>query len=93
MLTIKQKDTKSWVTFTFAPAEGTQTVSIFGEWNDWKEEPMKKKKSGEFYITKVLKTGKSFQFGYKADENGWFTEAECSTVTSPFAGQNSLLQL
>ncbi len=93
MLTIKQKDTKSWVTFTFAPAENTHTVSVLGEWNGWKEEPMKKKKSGEFYITKVLKSGECFQFGYKANGNDWFTEAECSTVASPFAGQNSLLQL
>ncbi len=93
MLTIKPKETKTWVTFTFAPNEDSDSVSVSGEWNDWKEEPMKKKKSGEFYITKVLKTGNSFQFGYKVNGNGWFTEAECSTVASPFEGQNSLLQL
>lgn len=93
MLTIKQKETKSWVTFTFSPAERVDSVSLFGEWNNWEEEPMKKKKSGEFYITKVLKRGESFEFGYKTNGNGWFTEEECSRVASPFAGENSLLQL
>jgi len=93
MLTIKPKETKTWVTFTFTPNDATESVSVCGEWNEWIDEPMKKKKSGEFYITKVLKTGDCFQFGYKVDGNGWFTEEECPTVPSPFAGQNSLLQL
>ena len=93
MLNIKQKDTKTWVTFTFTPSDSAESVSVAGEWNEWQEEPMKQKKSGEFYITKVLKTGECFQFGYKVNGDGWFTDEDCSKVASPFAGENSLLQL
>ncbi len=93
MLSKTQKETKTWVTFTFTPSDSAESVSVVGEWNEWVEEPMKQKKSGEFYITKVLKTGESFQFGYKVNGNGWFTEEDCAKVPSPFAGDNSLLQL
>ncbi len=93
MLTIKKNGQKVWVTFTFAPAQGVDDVSVSGEWNAWKEEPMKQKKSGDFYITKVLKAGDSFQFGYKVNGNEWVTEEECPSVHSPFFSQNSLLEL
>ena len=54
---------------------------------------MKRKKSGDYYITKVLNSGENFQFGYKVNGNVWVTEEECSSVASPFASHNSLLEL
>lgn len=93
MLTIKKNGQKVWVTFTFSPNHTVDDVAVSGEWNEWKEEPMKQKKSGEFYITKVLKAGENFQFGYKVNGDQWMTEEQCPSVHSPFFSQNSLLEL
>jgi len=93
MLTIKKNGQKVWVTFTFSPAAAVKDVAVSGEWSEWREEPMKQKKSGDYYITKVFKLGDSFQFGYKVDGSDWMTEEECTCVVSPFSSYNSLLNL
>ncbi len=93
MIKTKQNGTRVWVTFTYTPEEDTRSVVLSGEWNGWKEEPMKRKKSGEFYLTKVLAAGSTFQFGYKVDGVKWEAESECPTVASPFGTRNALLQL
>lgn len=93
MITTKKNGEKVWVTFTFAPLQTVDEVAVAGEWNEWQEEPMKQKKSGDFSITKVLKAGSRFEFGYKVNGSEWMTEEECPSVPSPFASQNSLLEL
>jgi hypothetical protein len=93
MVTMKKNGGRVWVTFTFPKVEGVEGVAVSGEWNEWKEEPMKQKKSGEYSITKVFKTGDAFQFGYKVNGQEWITEDECPCVLSPFLSQNSLLEL
>lgn len=50
-------------------------------------------KSGEFFITKILKVGEIYQFGYKINECEWTTDEGCPNVPSPFFSQNSLLEL
>jgi 1,4-alpha-glucan branching enzyme len=93
MIKIKQNGQKVWVTFTVPSSNVVDEVSLAGEWNDWQEEPMKLKKNGEYSITKVLKAGNSFQFGYKSNSGAWMTDEMCPAVPSPFASQNSLLEL
>ena len=93
MLTIKKNGQKVWVTFTFTPLSDVDSVVVSGEWNDWKEEPMKQKKSGDYSITKVLKAGNNFQFGYKIDGKDWVIEDECPSVPSPYSNYNSLLKI
>ncbi len=93
MLTIKNNGKKVWVTFTVSPTYTVENVVLSGEWNEWKEEPMKQKKSGDYYITKMFKPKDSFQFGYKVNGTDWITEEECSSVPSAFGSQNSLLML
>jgi hypothetical protein len=93
MLKIKKNGQKVWVTFTFVPNEMVDSVIILGEWNNWTEEPMKLKKSGEYYITKVLSAGNNFQFGYKVNGTQWVNDDESPTVTSPFGSHNSLLEI
>ncbi len=93
MIKIKKNGQKAWVTFTVSPSEGMESLTISGEWNDWKEEPMKQKKSGEFAITKVLKTGNTFQFGYKVNGKEWAVEDECPSIASPYHTHNSVLEL
>ncbi len=93
MIKITKKGKKAWVTFTYAPDESVESVAVSGEWNEWKDEPMKQKKSGEYSITKVLKTDNSFQFGYKINGEKWISESMCPVVQSPFQSENSLLEL
>ena len=91
MIKITHKGDKAWVTFSLTPDDGDE-VAICGEWNDWQDEPMKVKKSGEFYITKVLPTDKNYQFGYRVNKDEWRCENELESVLSPFGSTNALLR-
>ena len=93
MVTIKKNGKKVWVTFTFSPPSEVESVSVSGAWSEWKLEPMKRKKSGDYSITKVLKADNRFEFGYKIDDCEWVTEDECPSVSSPFGTQNSVLEI
>jgi len=93
MIKITKNRNKAWVTFTFSSTAPIEKVSLLGEWNQWKEEPMKQKKNGDYYITKVFTLGNEFEFGYKVNENEWMREEECTSVPSPFTSENSLLRL
>jgi len=90
MVKITKKGEKAWVTFSFTPQEG-ENVTICGEWNDWQDETMKVKKSGEFYITKILPTDSQYQFGYRINEAQWHCDSDLDCVSSPYGSQNSLL--
>ena len=92
MVKITKKGKKAWVTFT-APTTECETVSIKGSWNKWEPETMKKKKSGEFYITKVLPVGESYEFGYLVDESDWHADHELPLTETPFGSKNSVLEL
>lgn len=92
MIKITKKGNKAWVTFSLPSSEG-ESVEICGEWNDWESEPMKVKKSGEFYITKVLKTDKNYQFGYRVNGQEWRCDDDLGCIPSPFNSHNSLLEL
>ena len=94
MLKITKKGKKAWVTFT-APhtVAGAESVMIKGSWNDWRPEPLKRKKNGEFYITKVLPTGNTYEFGYLVDDSAWVIDNDLPTVETPFGSENSVLNL
>lgn len=93
MVMMKKNDEKVWVTFTVSPMKSIEDISLSGEWNNWENEPMKKKKNGDYYLTKILKSGSTFEFGYMLNGNEWMTEEGCLSVTSPFGSENSLLKL
>ena len=93
MIKTKQNGNKVWVTFTVPSAEGMQGVELCGAWNDWQHEPMKQKKSGEFYLTKVLAAGSSYEFGYKINGHDWVPEETCTSVPSPYGTHNAILEL
>ncbi|MBD3800347.1 MAG: hypothetical protein IE886_02630 [Campylobacterales bacterium] len=93
MIRKKQNGKKVWVTFTVLPETGMEDVVLCGAWNDWSDEPMKQKKNGEFYLTKVLPAGSTFEFGYKSSDGAWMAEGDCATVPSPFGSHNALLEL
>ncbi|MFN7065404.1 MAG: isoamylase early set domain-containing protein [Aquificaceae bacterium] len=80
-----------FVTFYFK-RENVQRVDLVGEWKDWKPEPMKRKKDGTFWITKRLKTGKSYRFKYLIDGQYWENELEADKqVPNPFGTTDSLI--
>ena len=91
MVKITKKGKKAWVTFT-APVEEVENVELVGEWNDWVPEEMKRKKSGEFYLTKVLENGNDYEFGYRSND-AWIIDETLEKVQSPFGSHNSLLKL
>jgi 1,4-alpha-glucan branching enzyme len=92
MIKITKKGKKAWVTFTLPSTVG-ENVELSGEWNDWKNEAMKVKKSGEFYITKVLKTDENYEFGYLVNADEWQCDDELGCISTPFNSNNSLLEL
>jgi 1,4-alpha-glucan branching enzyme len=92
MIKITKKGKKAWVTFTLPSTVG-ESVELSGEWNEWKNEAMKVKKSGEFYITKVLKTDENYEFGYLVNGNEWHCDEELGCIATPFNSNNSLLEL
>ncbi|MGD9970773.1 MAG: hypothetical protein AB7S65_09985 [Sulfuricurvum sp.] len=94
MISIDNKGKKSWVTFTFVPADDSITVVVVcGEWDNWNETPMKQKKNGEFTLRKYIESDASYQFGYKVNGSVWMIEEECMSVVSPFHSRNSVLEL
>lgn len=91
MIKITKKGKKAWVTFT-APVEKVDNVELLGDWNDWTPETMKQKKSGEFYLTKVLTIGSDYQFGYRSND-AWILDETLDKIESPYGSHNSLLVL
>ncbi|WP_457595918.1 isoamylase early set domain-containing protein [Hydrogenimonas sp.] len=92
MIKVTKKGKKAWVTFT-APVTEAESVSLKGSWNGWEPETMKRKKSGEFYLTKILKTSERYEFGYLVDESDWLHDPETPLADTPFGSKNSVLEL
>ena len=91
MIKITPKGDKSWVTFTFTPESG-ENVVLCGSWNNWEDEAMKMKKSGEYSLRRLLKANSEYEFGYRVNGH-WYCDNELECVASPFGSQNSLLKL
>ena len=92
MIKVTKRGKKAWVTFSFKPEHDINGVELLCECNDWKPESMKKKKNGEYYITKIVAIPSVYQFGYKIDGK-WQTDDSCKLVASPFNSNNSLLEI
>lgn len=92
MIEVVKKITGNWVTFTILPPNGINSVTLKGEWNGWKDQKMKQKKSGEYYCRKKISPG-SWQFGYKLGNSSWINDETCEMTPSPFGSENSLLKI
>jgi len=92
MVSIKKNKNKVWVTFTYIPKNDVDAVMLVGEWSGWEDEPMKRKKNGDFYLTKIFKIKSNYQFGYRCN-NTWQIDESCASVCSPFDSENALLTL
>ena len=92
MVKITKKGNKAWVTFT-TPILECEKVEIKGSWNDWKNEEMKRKKSGEFYIRKYLPTNETYEFGYLVNGSKWIWDESLPTIENPYGSKNSILKI
>lgn len=93
MVSIKKNRDRAWVTFIYVPTHQIDKIAVSGEWNGWKEEPLRLNKNGTYSLSRVLKLGNTFEFGYKINESEWVTDESCPSVTSSLGTKNSLLEL
>ncbi len=93
MLKIKKNKNKAWITFTYVPKNNEQKVELLGSWNGWKKENMKKKKNGDFYITKILTTGAIYEFKYFVDGKDWLNDEDAIEIDNNFGSTNSAIDL
>ncbi len=75
------------ITIVVVPDSTTKTVILKGEWDNWSEISMKRKKDGSWYVRKKIPHG-SWQFGFLCD-GIWSTTPEYSAVSSPFGTENN----
>ncbi len=69
-----------------------EKMELVGEWNQWKPEPMKRKKDGTFWLSKRLKTGRGYRFKYLIDDTYWENELSADQqVPNPFGTTDSLI--
>ena len=93
MIKINPKGKKAWVNFSFMPEHKSDLIEISADFNGWKEEAMKSKKDGSFYIRKYLLVGESYEFRYLIDGQTWANEPNVALVDNSFGSKNSFLQL
>ncbi len=93
MIRVKKNRDKAWVTFTYKPDGDVKTVKILGSWSGWKEESLKRKKNGDFYITKILPIGQIYEFRYFVDDEYWENDVDAMDVQNSFGSVNSAIEL
>lgn len=95
MVTKTYQEGKNLCTVSFyVKREDAQKVELVGEWNNWEPEPMKRKKDGTFWISKKLRSGRSYRFKYLIDGHVWENEPEADQmVPNPFGTTDSLIEL
>ena len=93
MIKVKKNGNRAWVTFTYLPKEDEKKVQIAGSWNEWQKEDMKKKKNGDFYITKILPVGAIYEFRYFIDDTNWANDEDAMEVHNNFGSTNSAIDL
>lgn len=87
-----QKDKNICVVSFYVKRDNAQKVELVGEFNNWQPEPMKRKKDGTFWISKRLKTGRSYRFKYLIDGQYWENELSADQqVPNPFGTTDSLI--
>ena len=83
------------MTFTLPPDPNSESICLFGEFNNWdmKSKPLKKDKNGNLSTTAILKVGKEYKFRYCADNSRWENDPEAdSYVPNPFGSDDSVIK-
>ena len=75
-------------------ANGAETVSVVGDFNNWDASaaPMSKLKTGEFTSLLELEKGKAYEFRYLINGSEWCNDSEAdSYVPNGFGAENSVV--
>ena len=92
MIKITKRGSKSWVTFT-VNIPNSEKLYIKGSWDNWQLKEMKRKRNGDFYITKILDNNNSYEFGYENEKGEWIHDESLDNVNSPFGSINSIIHI
>jgi hypothetical protein len=82
---------KVYVTFTFKPETDVEKIELAGSWNNWEKQKLRKKRNGEFYITKLLPAATVYEFKYIIDDNEWLLDDEADTTPNNYGTLNSVI--
>jgi hypothetical protein len=82
---------KVYVTFTFKPETEVKKIELAGSWNDWKKQKLRKKKNGDFYITKLLPATNVYEFKYLINNAEWILDDEADTTPNNYGTLNSVI--
>lgn len=88
---------KCKVTFTLPSqvAKDAKTVTIVGEFNDWRKDatPMKRLKNGNYVTTLELEPGREYQYRYLIDHREWENDWNADKYVPSFFGgcENSVI--
>ena len=96
MLTKKytQDRKKCRVTFKLPEEVGGDKVQLYGEFNDWVGQDMKKQKTGNFSLSITLPAGRKYQFRYLLDGNHWENDPQADAyVPNPYGTEDSVLDI
>jgi 1,4-alpha-glucan branching enzyme len=96
MITKKySKDRKKCrVTFKLPVEINSDTVQLYGEFNNWVGQEMTRQKKGGFSLSITLEAGRTYQFRYLLDDSRWTNDNEADRfVPNPYGTEDSVLEI
>ncbi|MFC1591633.1 isoamylase early set domain-containing protein [Thermodesulfobacteriota bacterium] len=75
-----------------AATPDAKSVTIVGDFNNWETlaNPLRKIKSGTWFLALVLETGRDYQFRYLIDESRWINDWHADRYANcPYAGSDN----
>ena len=82
------------VTFKLPLDISGEKVQLYGEFNNWKGEKMKKLKTGGFSLSITLQAGQKYQFRYLIDGERWENDSDADGfVPNPYGSEDSVLNI
>lgn len=89
-----QDNKKCRVTFKLPVGVGSEKVQLYGEFNDWVGQDMKKQKTGHFSLSITLLSGRKYQFRYLIDGDHWENDTQADAyVPNPYGSEDSVLNI
>ncbi len=91
MVKKKLKGKRCYVTFE-VNIKDAQKVSVVGDWNGWKPEPMKKR-GNVFVLKKIFGVGEEHRFRYLINDSLWENDPSADDyVPNPFGSHDCVIR-
>jgi 1,4-alpha-glucan branching enzyme len=84
------------VTFSMPALEGTETIHLVGDFNDWSETatPMERQADGSWAAKLDLENNRYYHYRYLVNGREWHNDWAADEYTpNPFGGDNSVVVL